>query len=223
MNASVWARTRALSLSVVVGLALAACGTSQASRPAAPASTTRPVAQSPSPSRPPSRSRPPSPSRSPSPRVGAAPACGFAQLRVKPLNAGEAGGSAGQAIGFTNVSLAVCSLHGYPAVAALNASGQPVVRAERELSGMLGGERSGHPQTVNLAPGQTASSEIEGTDHPMGNQTTCPYYPRLAVTPPDTTQSVEVGIQFPGTSLSGFPGCTPIRVDPIVPGSLGRD
>jgi hypothetical protein len=88
---------------------------------------------------------------------------------------------------------------------------------------MLGGEQGSHPAVVTLAPGKTASAEIEGTDNPLNNQATCTYYPNLLVTPPGTTQSVQIGIQFPGSEISGFPGCTAITVNPVVPGSLGRD
>lgn len=214
MNGSVAERSwlRRILLVVVLALALAACS----SRSARPGSNGRSGAAIPSTSA--------IASTSTSTSVVPAPPCEFSQLHVAALSAGAAGGSAGQAIGFTNVGSAICSLYGYPGVAALNSEGQQVAQASRELSGMRGGKQGGHPVVVNLAPGQTASAEVEGTDNPLAdNQTSCTYYPDLLVTPPGTTQSVRITIQFPGSEIAGFPGCTPIRVNPVVPGNLGRD
>ena len=140
------------------------------------------------------------------------------------FGAGAAGGAAGQTIGFRNVGTGVCSLSGYPGIAALDAAGRQVAQATRELSGMLGGQPGGRPVVVDLEPGQVASAEVEGTDNPLADhQANCTYYPDLLVTPPGVTQSVPIAIHFPGSPTAGFPGCTPIRVDPVVPGDLGRD
>lgn len=205
---------RSLLLVVVLGVVLTACSSAQASRSATAGSTDQSVAASPS---------APTVTSTSTGVVPAAP-CDASQLHVAALSAGAAGGSAGQAIGFTNVGSTFCSLSGYPGVAALNSEGQQVAQARRELSGMLGGEQGGRPVVVNLAPGQTASAEVEGTDNPVADsQTSCTYYPDLLVTPPGTTQSVRIAVQLPGSVLAGFPGCTPLRVNPVVPGNLGRD
>jgi hypothetical protein len=116
---------------------------------------------------------------------------------------------------FTNESQATCSLSGYPGVAGLDAQGVQVVQAQRTLNGYLGGLPPGTtaPPTVSLAPGQTASAVVEGTDMPLGSATSCPSYPALLVTPPDLTDSVHLE--------AALPGCSPIQVHPVVPGSSG--
>ena len=72
---------------------------------------------------------------------------------------------------------------------------------------------------VTLQSGQTASSEIEGVDHPVGSATSCPVYPRFLVTPPDETHSVAIDAGVAGGNQPGFLGCTPLIVNPVVPGT----
>jgi hypothetical protein len=82
------------------------------------------------------------------------------------------------------------------------------------LQGYLGGLPFGNsPAVVELAPGETASALVEGTDVPSGTATSCSRYPALLVTPPDDTESVLVHI--------GMPGCSQIEVHPVVPGVTG--
>jgi hypothetical protein len=69
------------------------------------------------------------------------------------------------------------------------------------------------PSAVHLAPGQAASARVEGTDNPEGTARSCPTYQDLLVTPPNTTKSTVVD-----TSL---PGCSPLQVHPVVPGTTG--
>jgi hypothetical protein len=115
-------------------------------------------------------------------------------------------------------------MNGYPGVAALDAQGNQVVQARRQLTGMLGGlQNTGTPiPVVTLTPGQVASAEVEGTDNPIGTATTCTYYPSFLVTPPGETRSVQVAAGLAGSSTPGFPGCTPININPVVPGITGR-
>jgi hypothetical protein len=76
---------------------------------------------------------------------------------------------------------------------------------------------------VPLGPGQVASAIVEGTDNPIGAQTSCPYYPYLLVTPPSLTEHVQLTVFGLGTQPGyvGFPGCSEIEVHPVVPGSKG--
>lgn len=123
-------------------------------------------------------------------------------------------GHIGVTVVFTNRSRTTCSLYGYPGVAALNAAGQQVVQAVRTTSGYLGGVASGATAPiVDLQPGQSASATVEGTDVPVGSATSCPTYPRLLVTPPNTTVSTTV--------TASLPGCSPVQVHPVVPGTSG--
>ena len=150
--------------------------------------------------------------------------CKNGQIAATVLCGGAAAGSIGQVIGFVNVSKVACTLTGYPGVAGLDAQGRQVIQAQRQLMGMVGGLVNGAntPPTVILRPGQSASALVEGSDNPVGTATSCIYYPSLLVTPPNLTGSMKVTQTLPGSSIPGFPGCSGIRVDPVVPGIAGR-
>jgi len=144
------------------------------------------------------------------------------RLRVAAGRSGAAGGSAGQTILFTNIGHEACSLVGYPGVAALDARGVQVARAQQRMNGMFGGVFVGTTAPlVTLQSGQTASAEIEGGDHPVGSATSCPVYPGFLVTPPGGTRSVAITAGVAGGNRPEFFGCVPIAVDPVVPGSSG--
>jgi hypothetical protein len=152
-----------------------------------------------------------------SPTTGSSSACRDGQISVSNSENGGAGlGHEDQVILFTNSSQSACSLSGYPGVAGLDAQGNQAVQAVRTPSGYLGGLASGDvtPPVVVLAPGQSASATVEGTDNPVGTATSCPSYPELLVTPPDLTGSTRVA--------AGLPGCSPIQIHPVVPGTTGR-
>jgi hypothetical protein len=115
---------------------------------------------------------------------------------------------------FKNTSPQTCKLTGYPGVAGLNAAGNQAIQATRTLNGYTGGVPTGRiPPVVTLTTGQSASAFVEGTDVPTGNQTSCPTYPKLLVTPPNTTQQVTID--------TSMPGCSPVQVHPVVPGTTG--
>jgi hypothetical protein len=140
--------------------------------------------------------------------------CAFTQLSVT-ATSGEGGlGHVADLLQFKNTSSSPCQLSGYPGVAGLDSSGQQEVQAVRTLNGYLGGVPTGTvPPVVTLAPGDTASATLEGTDVPVGNESNCPSYPALLVTPPNTRQSVVVGVEIEG--------CSPIQIHPVVAGTSG--
>jgi hypothetical protein len=149
--------------------------------------------------------------------------CRISQLRISPGNSGAAAGSIGQTILFTNVGQMACIMTGYPGVAALDAQGNQVVQARRQLSGMTGGlQTSGAIPVVTLAPDQVASAEIEGGDNPIGTATSCPTYPAFLVTPPGETHSAQIVAGVAGAGTPGFQGCQGVAVNPVVPGTTGR-
>lgn len=155
-------------------------------------------------------------------------ACQNDQVRVVAIGFGAAAGSVAERVGFTNVGGQTCTLSGYPGVTALNAQGVQVTQAVRDLQGMLGGLQSGSTTlpVVSLTPGQTASADVEGTDIAPGSGTKCDDFPTLLVTPPNLTQSTSitnVGFQGPGSNVEGFPDCGGLSINPLVPGTLGRD
>jgi hypothetical protein len=123
-------------------------------------------------------------------------------------------GHIGVVLVFKNTSAQTCKLMGYPGVAGLDAAGKQVMQATRTLNGYLRVVPRGHaPPVVTLTTGQSASAFVEGTDVPTGNRTSCPTYPKLLVTPPNTTQSVVIS--------ASMPGCSPVQVHPVVPGTTG--
>ena len=141
------------------------------------------------------------------------PACTSAQITTT-SSANSGMGHIGIVLVFRNSSAQACHLEGYPGTAALDAQGRQVVQAQRTLNGSFQALPPGvGPPTVTLAPGQFASAFLEGTDVPVNGATSCPQYPKLLVTPPNTTVSVLID--------KPMPGCTPIQVHPVVPGTTG--
>jgi hypothetical protein len=153
------------------------------------------------------------------------PPCASNQLRINALQYGAAGGAASEVIAFTNTSSEPCSLTGYPGVAALDNQGAQVEQARRQLNAMLGGQYEGNqPQTVPLGPGELASATVEGSDVPLGASACPAYFGSFLVTAPNGTTSVtltSIGIQGPDFAEHGFPGCSPLVVTPVVPGTTG--
>ena len=139
--------------------------------------------------------------------------CTPAQLTVTSAS-NSAAGHIGVILLFKNTGAKPCSLQGYPGVAGLDASGKQVIQAKRTLNGFFRALRDGQGwPVVILTSGQSASAFVEGTDVPTGNATSCPTYPKLLVTPPNTTKSVTVNMSMPG--------CSPVQVHPVVPGKTG--
>ena len=145
------------------------------------------------------------------PSVQHTPECNFTELAVSAKGDGVGLGHVGVVLLFKNSGSEACGLFGYPGVAGLNAAGVPVTQALRTLNGYLGGTRSA--TEVVIAPGDSASALVEGTDVPIGSATGCPTYSSLLVTPPDTTQSVAIHFSMPG--------CSGLEIHPVVPGTTG--
>ena len=148
------------------------------------------------------------------------PPCSNGQITVSDTDGGAALGHVKQVLVFTNTSHTACVLTGYPGVAGLNSIGVGEVQATRTLNGYMGGLLPGEtaPPVISLAPEQTASAVVEGTDNPIGSQP-CPHFQALLVTPPNLTEQTRVGISEAG--MEGFPGCSGLEVHPVVAGSSG--
>jgi hypothetical protein len=122
-------------------------------------------------------------------------------------------GHIGVVLRFKNTGAQTCTLVGYPGVAGLDARGTQVIQATRTLNGYLGGIPAGRlPPVVTLTTGHSASAIVEGSDVTQGNAA-CETYPKLLVTPPNTTQSVTIDM-----SMSG---CAVVKVHPVVAGTGG--
>jgi hypothetical protein len=141
--------------------------------------------------------------------------CTGSNIGTSGTMAAAAAGHQGAVLLFVNHGATSCVLFGYPGVAGLNSSGAQVVQATRTLTGMMGGLAPGVTTVprITLAPGQTASAVVEGTDVPSGTETSCPTYPTLLVTAPNTMVSVTVPL--------ALPGCSGLQVHPVVPGTSG--
>jgi len=156
------------------------------------------------------------------PQPTAAAMCQNGQVNVTSLSSGAGTGNVYQVLGFVNVSRSSCTLTGYPQVAALDAHGDQVALGEPLPPGPESPWVTGvtTPPSVTLKPGQTASAIIQGTEVPVAGATTCPSYPTFLVTPPNQTESITVPSRQ-GSGPGAFPGCSPIKVNPVVPGTTG--
>ena len=132
------------------------------------------------------------------------------------MTAGQSNGAAGtigQVILFKNTSTTSCQLHAFPGVAGLDSSGNQLVQASRVVNlAPFTGSTASLP-TVTLAPGDTASALVYGSDVPTGTATSCVTYAALLVTPPNAFQSVRVA--------ATMPGCSGLRVGPVYSGTTG--
>jgi hypothetical protein len=144
--------------------------------------------------------------------------CTTAQLKVRLINPGAAGGTAGAYIAFTNRASAPCRLTGWPTLVAI-AMGKTTT-AVRRRSTMFGPRPTikGMP-VVTLGHGRRADAVLTVGDNPGPGQTACPPpYRRLRVTPPGNSRSVLLSAW-----LSGFghflPSCTAIEISFVVPSS----
>jgi DNA-binding beta-propeller fold protein YncE len=161
----------------------------------------------------------PAPPPPPAP-VGAVPQCLAYDLAVSPGRPVLGLGHEGLPLLFRNVSPGPCIIFGYPGVAALNSKGRQVVQAVRTPRGYLGGLGNGQAKwpVVELSSGQYASALVEGDQDTTGSSSSCPSFPALLVTPPDTSTSVVVSTAgIPG----GLSGCSTIYVHPVVAGTSG--
>jgi len=103
----------------------------------------------------------------------------------------------------------MCVVHGYPGAAGVNAAGAQVVQAARTLTGYLGGCHCSAPQAVQLAPGQQASSLLEGD---IGGGDECLDVTSVLVTPPDAKTSTAIPMRVNRCHL---------QIHPVLPGTTG--
>lgn len=136
------------------------------------------------------------------------PMCGNGQISVSIQTSYVGAGSAAEELGFLNVSKSLCTLDGYPGVAALDLYGHQIAQAERsDIDG-------GPPTDVNLRPGQLAEALIQGSD---GSSQTCGSFTRsFLVTPPNMTQPAEVTASSTSATIGVSDAC-PISIGPVTP------
>jgi Protein of unknown function (DUF4232) len=168
---------------------------------------------------------------------GATPACTGSQLRQSVASDGVAGGHAGEAVIFTNISSSKCYLGGYPGVAVSYINGSKW-SAQRTMSTMLGGAQptssgpgspTGYPSppTVALLPGAAASATVAWTEVTPDDEWPCQNlnYPMMLITAPNTKTTVTYWAtpshQAISTKVGGF-SCETLQVTPVIPGTAGR-
>lgn len=111
---------------------------------------------------------------------------------------------------FTNTSTSACTLTGYPGAAIVDSSGKQVRQAKRVVGGPVAGTVE-RVATLTLHPGTSVFAYLEGqsTKEPGAAQAGCdgPKFPRILVTPPNTTTAVPFTI--------GWPQCYAFDVHPV--------
>ena len=148
------------------------------------------------------------------PDASTASACVADHLRISLGQRQQAMNQPAQVIVFTNTSTMPCLLSGYPIVAGLDKAGRQITQAQQVNAIYLGGATNGVAGDVHLAADADASSLVGGVDQPIGGAASCPPdYAGLLVTPPGTTRSTHLDVDFPS--------CAGLEVTPIVAGSTG--
>jgi hypothetical protein len=145
---------------------------------------------------------------------GTTSACTSAQLAVTLGERQQVMAQPAIAVVFTNTSDTPCTLYGYPGVAGLDSFGHQIAQAFRTPQVYEGGAPTGVPATVTLASGAQASASIGGGANPINAALTCPAdYTAALITPPGTTASTVLPIDFPS--------CSGLAVTPVVPCATG--
>lgn len=169
---TVRASTRTLlTVSLVLALGLAGCGT-----------TSHPPHKShPSPSPSPSPSASPSPT--PTASATAAPVCQSISIAAGLGQSSNAAGHQAWTIVLTNDSTASCSLDGFPTLQLMNGT-TDVSTTQTDGNSPAGAQISDTPTLVNIAPDSAASFVVQWLDVPTGSQ--------------QCNAAYELGISLPG-------------------------
>lgn len=102
-------------------------------------------------------------------------------------------GAAGHIYGtyqLANKGNIACTLYGFIGAQMYDAQGQKIPTNVVRNGGPMNNQPG--PSTVTLAPGAGAPFDLVYTDVPTGNETSCPKAAALDITPPNTTQQLEV-------------------------------
>jgi Protein of unknown function (DUF4232) len=163
---------------------------------------------------PPPRPAPTSPAPPPPPPP--LPTCDHANLGFG-LSHPPGGGSAGHngyLIWFQNLAHTPCTLTGYPGVAGASVAGADLYDVTRSPRGMYGGLPAGTvtPPVLVLGFNTIVSAIVEWSDVPSGAATSCPSYPHILITPPNTSSTAHFVAPLVGCDLT---------VHPVVAGGAG--
>jgi hypothetical protein len=117
---------------------------------------------------------------------GGVPTCQAANLGTWYGTQQGAAGTILAPYAFVNKGSSACSLIGFPKVAMLDSSGQPIATTDTHYRGFAGITR----KLVVLAPGRRAYFGVLFPDFTGAGQATCPTAAALALTPPGSSQAV---------------------------------
>ncbi len=145
--------------------------------------------------------------------------CTSSQLAVELGPDDAAMGHIGQVVSFKNVSTKSCALKGYPGLEMLDAAGHPIPTEMTDGPSYI--VPSLPERTVVLTVGSEASFDLGFSDATGYGTAVCPTSARVAVTPPDAGQPIEVTwrIQPYGGSTIATLECGQISVSPVFAGS----
>lgn len=144
------------------------------------------------------------------------PRCSVADLSARAGQSNGATGHIGQVITLTNTSDVTCTLHGYPGLQMLGASGQALATNVLRTPSVV--VQAENPTTVTLAPRQQGSFLLGYADQTGYGNRTCPASVNLEVTPPNAHDHLVIPDQISAYGPSADQ-CGTINVSPIYPGS----
>jgi hypothetical protein len=134
-------------------------------------------------------------------------------IRVIPGDVDAGAGHRFLVLRFNNVGQTTCTISGYPQVDLVDASGKVVKHAQQTPSGQTGlPAGTTEPPVVTLPAGKSASTVLEASAIPEGDDPPCKDY-ALMVTPPGQNEPVSAG-------PAQMPDCD-VQVHPVVAGDTG--
>lgn len=134
-------------------------------------------------------------------------------IRVIPGEVDAGAGHRFLVLRFNNVGQTTCTITGYPRVDLVDAAGKVVKQAQQTPSGQAGlPAGTTEPPVVTLPAGKSASTVLEASAIPEGDNPPCKDY-SLMVTPPGQKEPVSAG-------PAQMPDCD-VQVHPVVAGDTG--
>lgn len=140
------------------------------------------------------------------------PACGNHALAVTRTPSEGAMGHSRFVLLFRNRTHQACTLRGYPGLDALGSYGSVLAHAARTLGGEVGGAR--RVRTVTVLPGHFASAVVGWLNFDPATSGTCTYSRSVAVTPANTSRTVD---------LPASVSICELQVNPTAGGTTGFD
>jgi hypothetical protein len=206
--------TSAIALSLLLAVALGACGSSTTSVTDHNATATAPHTQNTSTGQPTTPTTPTTATGTTTTNTNTrkqTPACVASMLKLGYIGGQGATGHGELGFSLTNTSGASCHTYGYPGVQFLTASGGTLPTKSTRTTQDFFGTTS--LQTLNVAPGSAVSFRL-GVTHGAGSSAGCVSAGQLQVIPPDDTHTLVLTIPNGGAYE-----CGTATVSPLQPGT----